>query len=238
MIDLHSHLVYEVDDGSKSIENSIAMIKEAEKAGFTDIILTPHYMEGYFEAEKEEIAEKIACLREKVQQENIKVNLYQGNEIYIHADIVSFLEENLATTLDDSDYVLFELPMQSMPMNLQEVVYSLLQNKKIPIIAHPERYSFVQENPELVEELIEQGVYFQMNYASILGYYGKEVKKTAKILLKRGYIHFLGTDTHRRDTIYPMVKQAEKKIKKIVGEEEFYLLSEGNAKKVLNNEEI
>ena len=137
MIDIHSHLVYDVDDGARTLEDTLYMLKEAEKAGFTDIILTPHYMENYYEVPSSEISDKIENIKKNAQ--NIKIKLHQGNEIYATENIVELLNSNIAMSLNNSRYVLFELPMKNMPMNLEQIFYLLLQAGKLPVIAHPER---------------------------------------------------------------------------------------------------
>lgn len=177
MIDFHSHIVYEVDDGSSSIEDSINLLREAKNAGFNSIILTPHYMENYYEYPMDEIQSRIEKLKLKCEEENLNINLYQANEIYITNHIIELLKNKVASSICQSRYVLIELPMNEEPSNLLEVIYSLLENKKVPIIAHPERYNYIQKNPNRLLELQEMGVLFQCNYGSIIGQYGKEIQK-------------------------------------------------------------
>lgn len=238
MIDFHSHIVYDVDDGSETLENSVKLLKLAERAGFHSIILTPHYMEDYYEYPAKDIEDRIEVLKKKCEEENININLYQANEIYITNRMVDLLENNIATTINNSKYVLFELPMNHEPANLLEVVYKLIENKKIPIIAHPERYTYIQKEPNKLLDLIEQGVLFQTNYGSILGLYGKEVQKTAKLLIKNNFITFLGTDVHKSGHIYSGINEAKKELEKIVSKGKIKDLTERNAEKVLLNEDI
>lgn len=238
MIDFHSHIVYDVDDGSENIENSINLLKKANKAGFNSIILTPHYMKNYYECSKEEIKNKIEHLKQKCNEEKIDINLYQSNEIYITNDINELLNNNKASTINNSKYVLFELPMNEKPKNLLEVIYKLLENKKIPIIAHPERYAYIQKNPNKLLELIELGVLFQANYGSIIGQYGKQTQKTIKLLLKNNFIHFLGTDVHINGKIYTDIEIAKKELKKLLTDSQIQNITKNNAEKVLKNETI
>lgn len=238
MIDFHSHIVYDVDDGSETIEKSINILKKAKKAGFKSIILTPHYMEDYYECNREQIQDKIKELNRICSEENIDINLYQANEIYITNDMVELLQENMATTINDSRYVLFELPMNNEPPNLLEAIYSLLENGKVPIIAHPERYTYVQKDPNKLLELIENGVLFQTNYGSIIGQYGKDSQKTAKLLIENNFIHFLGSDVHKSGHIYENINEIKKQLRKTITEEKIQELINDNAEKVLRNEEI
>ena len=238
MIDFHSHIVFGVDDGSDSIETSTKILKEAEKAGFDSIILTPHYMVDYYEVEKDQINEKIERLRQACREEDIDLTLYQANEIYITNHMIELLNENKASSINDSRYVLFELPMSHESSNLLEVVYSLLENGKIPVIAHPERYSFVQKDPNILLELIENGVLLQTNYGSITGQYGKDVQKTAMLLIKNNFIHFLGSDVHRPHQVYGRVDEAIKQLEKILSDKKIEELTHLNAEKVLKDEDI
>lgn len=238
MIDIHSHIIFGVDDGSKSIEDSIEMILEAEEVGFTDIIATPHYMESAYEVPKNEIKEKMDNIINILKENNVKVNIHQGNEIYITNNIVDLLENNLASTMSNSKYVLFETPMNVEPLNLLDVVYSLLENKKIPIIAHPERYEFIQKDPNKLIDLIENGVLFQSNYGSVIGQYGKEAQKTVIKLLQSNFIHFMGTDTHRPNSVYTRVPKAIEELKKILPENVVEEITTQNERKILNNEDI
>ena len=232
MIDFHSHILPQIDDGSKSFEETIKMLEEARDVGFKKIISTSHYMEKYYEVDEEQRLQLI-------KQINFQdIELYLGSEIYVTNEIVQLLKDKKASTINESRYVLYELPMHSKNMNDKEIIYRLVENGYIPIIAHPERYSYVQEDTEYVEELAEMGALFQSNYGSIIGMYGDKAKKTVKKLLKQDLIHFLGSDVHRSEQIYPKIPKILKKLSKIVSEEKLEELTTLNAQKVLNDEEI
>lgn len=236
MIDIHSHLIYNVDDGAKSIEETLYMIKEAYNVGFTDIILTPHYMIDYYTEDSTENAKKIDSIRDRL--DNIKVTLHQGNEIYANANLINLVKEKKAVTLAESKYILFELPMHENPFNLDEIVYSILENGYVPIIAHPERYKYVQENPNMLIDYKERGVLFQSNYGSIVGRYGDNVKETLKKLLKSNMIHFLATDTHRPNTLYNSMPKIIKELNKLIKKDKVEELTTINPLKILKNEDI
>lgn len=235
MIDIHSHLIPNVDDGAKSPEETIELIKEAREAGITDIILTPHYIINSYEQN----AETLILLKDKLQQiinsENINVNLHIGMEVYITDNLVEILKQNKILTLAGSKYLLMELPLNTNVQYLDMVIFRLIENNIIPIIAHPERYKFVQEDPSKVRELIDSGCLIQSNIGSILGIYGKKAKKTIKYLLKNDLINFIATDTHRKNTIYPLLEKGIKKIEKITGKEKVKELTNLNAQRILNN---
>lgn len=238
MIDFHSHIIYGVDDGSISIENSLEILKKAQNAGFNKIILTPHYMKDYYEFAKEDIKERLEQLNKICMQNNIDIQLYQANEIYICNDMLELINNESACSINNSKYVLFELPMNQEPLNLLEVIYTLKQNGYIPVIAHPERYIYIQKDPNKLIELIENGVLFQTNYGSIIGQYGKEVKRTADLLIKNNFIHFLGTDVHRSGQIYEDMPIVIKELNKLISNEEIQNLTHDNIEMVLKNEKL
>ncbi len=235
MIDFHSHILPEIDDGSRNLEQSISMINEAKEVGFTKIISTSHYMENYYECDVEKRKQLIKQLQGEVQD----IELYLGNEIYITNNIIELLKNGKASSINNTRYVLFEFPLiTTKPMNDKEVIYRLVENGYIPIIAHPERYPFIQENPEYLFELEDMGALFQANYGSIIGMYGLKAKRTLKILLRNNLISFFGSDVHRPEQVYNKIPKIVKKLKKIISDEEFEEFTETNPQKVLNNEEI
>ncbi len=237
MIDFHCHIIPLIDDGSRSMEESILIAKEAEKSGFKSIFCTSHFMEESYIL-KDENQFLLNNLREQLILESIDVNLYSGNEVYISLDLIDWIDKNKFQTLNNSKYFLMEIPMQVKVSYLNDIIFKAMLKGYIPIIAHPERYKFVQDDPNFLISLIESGVLFQMNYGSILGFYGKQVEKTAAILLKNNMIHFLGSDTHRKNTFYKNIDQAILKIKNIIGEEAFEDLSLNNAQIVFKNGNI
>lgn len=234
MIDFHSHILPQTDDGSISIEETINILKEAKQVGFTKVISTSHYLEGYYESNQKERNE----LLEKIKQENVEVELYLGSEIYISENMIEFLKDKKASSINNSRYVLFELPMGNETMLAKEMIYRLIENNYVPVIAHPERYSYVQDNPEYVEELLQMGAMFQANYGSVIGLYGKKAEKTVKKLLKENLIQFLGSDVHGEEHVYVLMPKILKKLKKIISSEKLEEITNINPQKVLDNEEI
>lgn len=234
MIDFHSHILPNIDDGSRSLNETIHILKEAQKAGFTKIISTSHYIDGYYEANEDKRAKLLNEVKENFQG----MELYLGNEIYITNQMTDLLSEKKASTINNSKYVLFELPMNTKAMDVKEVVFRLMEKGYVPIIAHPERYKYVKENIEYVRELADMGVLFQSNYGSSIGMYGKKAQKTQKRLLEEGLIQFFGSDVHTVEQVYTKMPKILKKLRKIISEEELEQFSTVNPQKVLNNEDI
>ena len=238
MIDIHSHILPNIDDGARSIEETFNLIKEAQKAGFEAIISTSHYMENYYETDVPEREVWVKAICENLQTKNIETNLYLGNEIYFSDNIIELLEQRKASTINNTSYVLFELPLNAEPMNLYDVVYEMLQYKLVPILAHPERYSYVQKDPDLVYDLIEKGVLMQANYGSIIGQYGEKAQIIVRKFFENNMVHFLGSDVHRPNTIYPKIPQILREIESIIGSEKLEELTTKNPKLLLNNKKI
>ena len=214
MTDIHSHIIFGVDDGSSSIEESIELLQKLKSVGFDNVILTPHYIEDTeYSSYNEEKLEKLNILKQEIIKNNIDINIYLGNEIFINDHIVNGIEENKIYTLNNTKYLLFELPMHNRIVNLIDIVYEIKIKGYVPILAHPERYTPFQENYKLIDELKEEGLLFQSNYASILGFYGKGAAKLLKYMLKKKYVDYLGTDIHHVHKAY--VEKKKKKIDKM-----------------------
>lgn len=214
MIDIHSHIIPNVDDGARSVEETFNILKEAQEAGFTDVILTSHFLLNYYETNAQELIFWKEKLQEVLKKQGTKINLHSGMEIYITNQMEELLENKKILTLANSRYMLIELPLATNVKYFDYVVYYLEAKGIKPIIAHPERYKCVQKDPDIVEEYIEKGCLIQCNYGSIVNLYGREAEKTIKTLLKKNQVHFLGSDVHRENGTYLIILDAIKKNKK------------------------
>ena len=218
MTDIHSHILFDVDDGSRSIEESIELLKQLKEIGFNNVILTPHYIEGSeYCSENKEKNKKLNEIKQELEKQNVDINICLGNEVFINDNIYELIKEGIIHTLNNTRYVLVELPFHNPIVNLEDIIYELKLKGLKPIIAHPERYYYFQKNYKEVDRLREEGFLFQANYASILGYYGKDSKKLLKYMLKKQYIDYFGTDVHRTTKTYVIdnFEKIEKNIIKI-----------------------
>lgn len=235
MIDVHSHILPKIDDGSRSVEETLKMLEEAKRAGFTDIITTSHYMDGVYTVGTDKRGEIIDLIE---STKEIDINLYTGAEIYVSPELEKIINEKIAPTLNNTRYVLIELPMSNEILYLNKIIEKIKNMDLVPIIAHPERYKYFQKEPNKMIKYIEMGVLFQSNYGSILGVYGGNSQKAVKKMLKHNMIHFLGSDCHRYNSIYKKIPESVEKIKKIIGNRKFVELSEKNPNSILENKEI
>lgn len=218
MTDIHSHILFDVDDGSKSIDESIELLKKMHEVGFNNVILTPHYIDGSeYSCKNNEKKSKLNNIKKELLKQKIDINIYLGNEILINDSIYELIVNNSIHTLNNTRYILVEFPFHNKIINMEDIIYELKINGLIPIIAHPERYTYFQDNYKEVDRLRKEGFLFQGNYASILGYYGKESQKLLKYMLKKKYIDYLGTDIHRTSKMYVLdnFDKIEKEIIKI-----------------------
>ena len=235
MIDIHSHLLYGVDDGCKSIDESISIIKHMGEVGYTDIIITPHYIcDSYYSSSKSDNLVLFEELKKALVREDIDVNIYLGNEIYIDGRIDELLDNGLISSLNDSMFLLIELPMSGEYEGYIDEFEHLISLGYKVILAHPERYLAFQRDFNKVYELEKIGVYFQSNLESILGSYGKGAKKMIKRLLKEKKISFLASDIHHRKRDYGKFMLARKKMGKFLSSADFDVLLKDNPKKILN----
>ena len=241
MIDIHNHALYSIDDGSSSIEESINIIKKLHELGFNKIVLTPHYIPGSeYNKDNLDKVDKILEIKNELKNNNIPVLIYPGNEIFINNEIEQNIDNKVINTINNSKYLLIEFSLYNILNNIEDILYELtIKGYKI-IIAHPERYTYYQDNYKLIDNLLENNnIYLQCNYNSIIGKYGNKAKKLMKYLLKNNLVTFLGTDCHKqKSNILETFPKCKKKIIKIIGEEQFTKLSTTNIEKVLLDKEI
>lgn len=232
MVDFHSHILPDIDDGSRDYDESTRLLIEAKQAGFTKIVSTSHYAVDCFEVPEY----KRKKLIDDLKQEKESLDIILGSEIFLTYNIVDLLKEYKASTINGTNYILIELPLRNSFPNLKDFLNKLRDNDYKLILAHPERYSIIHKNFNLLYDLKELGVIFQSNYGSILGIYGGPTKRTVKRMFKENLISLLGSDVHRENSIYPKIPKAIEKIKKIISEEDFKKLSNDNAEIVLKGE--
>lgn len=238
MIDMHCHIIPQVDDGSRSITQTFEMAKRASELGYTGIFATSHYIEHSNETNKKDLINSIDVINKMLKEKNINITLYQGNEAYFTPDLLELYKQDKICTLGNSRYILMEFPMTGLAFNMEQVVFSLINYGYIPIIAHPERYEFVDKDYKKLIPLINEGALLQGNIGSIMGVYGNSAKKNLIKLLKKNMISFFGTDSHNEYKIYDVYDKAVKKLEKVVGKEKMYKLLEENPKSVLENKDI
>ena len=194
-VDIHSHLLPRIDDGSQSLKESIEIIKKFKLLGYTKLITTPHIISDFYPNNREIITEKLLLVQRQLKLENIDIVLEAGAEYYVDMSFLSLIEDGELMTFMDH-YVLFETSYTDKPIILELVISSLLKKGYIPVLAHPERYQYLHHNLELYKILKAQGVLFQLNAKSLYDK-SRSAYKIALHLIDSGLIDFIGSDAHR-----------------------------------------
>ncbi len=237
-IDIHSHILPGIDDGSKDFFTSMQMLKIASDNGITAIIVTPHNKPSRHNAGSLKIGSLIADLKEQMADEDIAIELYEGNELYYRSGLVEEIINGKALTMAGSDYVLVEFgPMDDYDY-IRNGIYSLMAGGYYPILAHVERYARISGRAERVEDLIQMGCYIQVNAGSIMGNLGFETRLFARKLLKERLVHFVATDAHDTGKRSPYIKECASLIGKKYGEDYRRELMYENPVHVIRNEYI
>jgi len=204
LVDIHSHLIPSIDDGAETLEESLVLIRELFELGYKKLIITPH-INSYFPNRREDILNGVSILKDALAKESLDIELEVGAEYYIEEFFVERLLYNRDERLlsfGDRDYLLFEFPHYIPPtFNIADLIYEISLEGYTPLLAHPERYIYWHSTLHIFSKLKELGVMFQLNLNSLNGYYGTEVQKCAKWLVKNSYIDFVGSDTHQIDNI-------------------------------------
>lgn len=235
LYDIHNHLVPYVDDGSRSMDETILMIEQYIESGYGGVIATSHYDKGRYVVEANEVLAGLAEIREELDKRGITFDLYPGNEIQLEVKTVQDIVDRKVLRLNNSRYVLCELPMLTKPSYVEDVVYEMQLNGWTPIIAHPERYTYVQENPDWLLPFIKKGCLVQMNLSSL---FNPGVQELSRSLLNKGLVHLIGTDAHQSEWRSPQVKEQLEELNELIGTEKFEVLTSINPRKVIDDEMI
>jgi tyrosine-protein phosphatase YwqE len=197
IVDLHSHLLPGIDDGSANIEESITMLKAFQEMGFKKVITTPHITEGY-ENTPEIIRGKLAEVQSVAEAQGLEIKIEAAAEYFLDEKFIALINEDKEIiTLGKNNHVLVETAFMTRPIMIVETV-KLLQSKGYrPIYAHPERYQYLQGNWDTVKKIYDSGILFQINAMSLVGYYDNAPRKLAERLIDEGMVSFIGSDCHK-----------------------------------------
>lgn len=200
MIDIHSHILFGVDDGPKNLYETLEMLQQAVDEGITEIISTSHSFHPQYNVLAKQVIEQIANIQEQLQLNEIPLKIHAGQEVRLVENIVQLLERGEILTLANSNYLLLELPSSTVP-NYTRRIINLLQEQGItPIIAHPERNKAIAEKPSRLEILLREGAVAQITAGSLAGHFGSAIQKLSLDLVKANLVHTYGSDAHNVTT--------------------------------------
>lgn len=194
-IDVHSHLIPGIDDGSQSMEETMELLSHFQKLGYKKVITTPHVMSDYYKNTPEIILGGLEKVREAIVKSDLTIEIDAAAEYNLDADFDKLIEEGNLLTFGEN-YVLFELPFFQEPPMLNDTIWKLQTKGFKPILAHVERYPFWFDDWERIQDVHERGVLFQVNINSLTGHYGPDVRKMAERLIDEDLIKLVGSDCH------------------------------------------
>lgn len=195
-VDLHSHVLPGLDDGSPSLEESVKMLKLWVELGYKKIITTPHVNHSFYPNTKEKILGQMYHLQDVIEEEGIALELEASGEYQLDDWFIGLLDSGEVIPFGEEDYILVELPFLEASFSFEKILDKISDAGYVPILAHPERYNYLAEDFAKYVALKERGLLFQLNMNSLNGSYGRQKQKTAERLIKEGMIDFVGSDAH------------------------------------------
>ncbi|HEX7847526.1 MAG TPA: CpsB/CapC family capsule biosynthesis tyrosine phosphatase [Chitinophagaceae bacterium] len=194
--DMHSHLIPGIDDGSPDMATSLKLISGMSELGFSKLITTPHIMWDMYKNSREIILEKLEVLRGEVAKNNIPVEINAAAEYFLDDHVEELLKDGKPLLTISGNKVLVEFSLAHMPFSLKDILFEMQMQGYQPVIAHPERYIYMEGNKAFYDELKSIGCLFQLNLLSLGNYYGRSVHELAQHLIKKSYYDIVGTDLH------------------------------------------
>ena len=195
-VDVHSHLLPGIDDGVGSFEESIEILQLMKRLGYRKVITTPHVMTEYYPNNREIIMDKLQGLQEAMKEVELEMVVEAAAEYYLDESFMALLDTPEKLMVFGKNYLLFETSFINEPVFLKEAVFKINSLGLQPVMAHPERYLYIQSNFKLLEQLAERNLLFQCNINAITGYYSAAAKKVTKQMIKKSMVSFLGSDCH------------------------------------------
>lgn len=194
--DMHSHLLPGIDDGSPDLETSIQLIRGLKDMGYSKLITTPHIFWDMYKNTPKIISEKLQILQEALKENQLDIEICAAAEYFLDEHTAELIRKKEPLLTISSNIVLVEFSVMHMSINMKETIFNLMMAGYQPILAHPERYTYLAKNLQVFDELKANGCLFQLNLLSLAGGYGREVHDLARHFLNNGFYSLVGTDVH------------------------------------------
>ena len=240
MIDIHNHVLPNIDDGSKSIEMSLNMLKCAHEQGITDVVNTVHFQHPLFldiDHSLENYERITKSLQSKLDEYEIPIKIHLGSEVFYYENLLKISNKPL-TTMGNGKYMLIEFSPKNIPNSQKQTLFNLKMSGITPIIAHPERYKLVQENFSIVYDWINAGCLIQVDSGSILGLMGDKAKKSSHLIIQESCCHILASDAHNDTNRNFTLKEAYSYVKTVMGEKKADLLVNEHPFSIIRGESL
>jgi protein-tyrosine phosphatase len=219
VIDLHTHILPGVDDGVKSVDEALEFARMAAADGVKTLVATPHCKEGFYVNERDDVLQRVGELSKRLAEEGIELELLPGAEVHICPDLVDRVRDGRAPTLaDNGRTLLLELSLSQYPVELENLVFQLKLGGVEPLLAHPERIKYFEDDISRYRALVDLGVTGQVTTGSILGRFGSAAREFSMQLLREGLVHVLASDAHNLRGRPPLLSEALEAMVPLVGE--------------------
>jgi len=228
MIDLHCHILHGLDDGPATLDESLAIARGAAADGIMAMVATPHVCNGVYCGSAAVIAQKVEALNVELGKAGIHLTIYPGAEVQLVPGLTDLLRKGEACTINNSRYILIELPPTFLLKTVKDEFFGLRVNGYIPILAHPERHPRVKNDLDCLMELVQMGTLCQLTAQSLTGEFGKTVQTAAEKMVESGMAHILATDSHSSKWRKPVLSKAVNRAAGLLGsrEEALQMVSE------------
>jgi protein-tyrosine phosphatase len=234
IVDLHHHILPSVDDGAPDLDTALELARQAVREGIATVMATPHTLDGCYQVSRERARAAHAELLAAIRAAAIPLEVRLAAEVRLHEDVPELLRESPDVSLDGQGrFLLLELPQQGPPPGFADFLFRLRASGTTPIIAHPERYFAVREQPEITAAWVELGAHLQLTAGSLTGAFGPPIRACAQTLLHSGRVAFLATDAHSLHKRPPLVQAAFAAAANVLGEEAARALVVDNPRAVL-----
>lgn len=238
MIDIHCHILPNIDDGARSWEDSLALAELAVEEGITHLLATPHHLNGKYVNKKQEVSRITEELQKRMNQANLPLTVFPAQEVRVSGDILAGIENDEILFVDETNkYLLIEFPAMTIPHYAEQLFFSLQQKGITPVIVHPERNQEIIENPDRLLEFIERGALAQLTASSYIGVFGKKIAELSSQLIDANLVHVLASDAHNTRGRAFNMKEAFQKLEKEFGKEKVREFQQ-NAKDLINGDYI
>ncbi|MEQ6376438.1 CpsB/CapC family capsule biosynthesis tyrosine phosphatase [Bacillaceae bacterium S4-13-58] len=238
MIDIHCHILPELDDGAQTLEDSLEMARAAVQEGIHTIIATPHHMNGKYINLAENVIKEVSALNLQLKENNIPLTILPGQETRINGEMINNLQRHQLLPLNQtSSYVFVELPSDHVPRYTTQLLFDIQLAGYRPIIVHPERNQQLIQNPDVLYKMVEKGTLTQVTAASVTGKFGKNIQKFTQKIIEANLTHFIASDAHNTTTRRFCLSEAYEEIRNRYGEDFLHFFME-NAELILENQTV
>lgn len=235
MIDLHCHILPGIDDGAPDLPTSLAMARVAVADGITVIACTPHIYPGLYENTAVGIRAAIKALQSELNDAGIKLRLIEGADVHLTPDLLEDLRADRIPTLNRTRYMLLEPPHHVAPPRFEEQVFKLLSHGYVPLITHPERLTWIEDNYAIFLRLAKSGAWLQVTAGALTGRFGKRPRYWAQKLIDEGPVHIIASDAHSVHRRPPLLAEAQAAAARQVGEVEAWAMVRDRPARLIEN---